>query len=132
MSISEIVSKYPQTEKIFIKYGLHCVGCAASAYEDIEEAAKFHRIDIKSLTEDLNKAVEASDKKNTIEIVAEIPGIKKSDVKINLSGNFLDVFVDSEKCKYFRRFELPGRVDFKSIKTSYSKGLLKITFNRLR
>ena len=58
MSIGEAVSKYPDTIEVFMKHGLHCVGCAVAQFETIEQGAKAHGIDAKKLVSDLNKAVD--------------------------------------------------------------------------
>ena len=58
MTIGECVSKYPETIAVFMKHGLHCVGCAVAQFENIEQGAKAHGIDVKKLVADLNKAVE--------------------------------------------------------------------------
>ena len=57
MTIQEVVSKYPNSVKIFIKHGMPCVGCMAARYENIEQGANAHGIDIAKLMEDLNKSV---------------------------------------------------------------------------
>ena len=58
MPIGEVVSKYPEIVEVFLKHGLHCVGCAVAAFENIEQGAKVHGIDAKKLVADLNKAIE--------------------------------------------------------------------------
>lgn len=55
--LSEVVSKYPETIEVFMKHGLHCIGCAAAQFETIEIGAKAHGMDIKKLLKDLNAAV---------------------------------------------------------------------------
>ncbi len=55
--LGEIASKHPETMKVFMKYGLHCIGCMASQYESLEQGAKAHGIDVKKLVDDLNKAI---------------------------------------------------------------------------
>ncbi|MBP2645854.1 MAG: hybrid cluSPTER protein-associated redox disulfide domain protein [Firmicutes bacterium] len=55
-SIFEIVGKFPQTQEVFRRYGLGCLGCAAARYENLEEGALAHGIDVDALVEDLNKA----------------------------------------------------------------------------
>ncbi len=60
-TIEEIVSKYPETMLVFMKHGLHCVGCHVSAFESIEQGAEAHGIDVDALVADLNKV--ASSKK---------------------------------------------------------------------
>jgi len=62
MSIIEIVSKYPDTAEVFMKHGLHCIGCAAASFETLEDGAKAHGIDIKKLIQDLNKVTEKKKK----------------------------------------------------------------------
>lgn len=57
MSIREIVEKYPETIEVFAKHGLHCIGCVIAQFENLEQGAMAHGININSLVEDLNKAI---------------------------------------------------------------------------
>ncbi len=59
MSIQEVVEKYPQSIQVFMMHGLGCVGCAIANFENIEQGAAAHGIDVDKLLEDLNKAAEA-------------------------------------------------------------------------
>lgn len=63
MPIGDVVKKYPKTIEVFMKHGLHCIGCAVAAFESIEEGATVHGIDIEALMADLNTATatEATD-----------------------------------------------------------------------
>jgi len=54
-TIEEVVKKYPESVMVFMKHGLHCVGCHVSAFESIEEGAMAHGIDVDALVSDLNK-----------------------------------------------------------------------------
>jgi hybrid cluster-associated redox disulfide protein len=63
MKIGEIVQQHPQTVKIFFKHGLMCVGCAAARFENLEQGAIAHGIDIEAMLKDLNAAIEP-EKKN--------------------------------------------------------------------
>jgi len=59
MLISEVVTLYPQTIPVFLKYGLHCIGCSIAASESIEQGAFAHGMDEKTFAafmKDLNKA----------------------------------------------------------------------------
>ena len=58
MSIGEVVEKYPQSIQVFMMHGLGCVGCAIANFENIEQGASAHGIDVDKLVTDLNKAVE--------------------------------------------------------------------------
>ena len=58
MTIQEVVTKYPESVKVFMQLGMPCIGCMAARYENIEQGAHAHGIDIDKLMEELNKAVE--------------------------------------------------------------------------
>jgi len=58
MAIGEIVTKYPQTVRVFLTHGLMCIGCAAARFENLEQGATAHGIDVEALLKDLNAAVE--------------------------------------------------------------------------
>jgi hybrid cluster-associated redox disulfide protein len=57
MAIGEVVSKYPQTIRVFLTHGLMCVGCAAARFENIEQGALAHGIDVDALIKALNEVV---------------------------------------------------------------------------
>lgn len=65
MAIGEIVQTYPETVRVFLSHGLMCIGCAAARFENLEQGATAHGIDVESLVRDLNAAVSVnSDKQN--------------------------------------------------------------------
>ena len=57
MSIKEVVQQYPDTIEVFMNSGMGCVGCAAAHFENIEQGALAHGIDIDSLMKGLNDVV---------------------------------------------------------------------------
>lgn len=57
MTIAEVVQKYPQTVSVFLAHGLMCFGCAIARFENIEQGALAHGIDVDALIKDLNAAV---------------------------------------------------------------------------
>ncbi len=57
MKVCDVLQMNDNLEKIFIKYGLNCVGCPGANQETILEAAEGHGIDLKLLLEDINKAL---------------------------------------------------------------------------
>jgi hybrid cluster-associated redox disulfide protein len=57
MGIMEVVQQYPQTVDVFMSAGMGCLGCAAARFENIEQGASAHGIDVDKLIEELNKAV---------------------------------------------------------------------------
>ena len=58
MSIMEVVQKYPDTVPVFMSSGKGCIGCAAAHFENIEQGAGAHGIDIDELIKNLNAVVE--------------------------------------------------------------------------
>ena len=57
MPIGEIVEKYPQSVEVFLRHGLMCFGCAVARFENLEQGAIAHGINVDVLLKDLNAAV---------------------------------------------------------------------------
>lgn len=60
MNLRELLSKYPQSARVFAAYGIGCLGCALSSFETIEEGITAHGIDIDQFMEDLNNFVSSN------------------------------------------------------------------------
>jgi hybrid cluster-associated redox disulfide protein len=54
MTIQEVVENNPETIRVFMEHGLHCIGCAVARFENIEQGAMAHGIDVDTLIKDLN------------------------------------------------------------------------------
>ena len=65
-TIEEVVNNYPETTLVFMRHGLHCVGCHVSAFETIEQGAMAHGINVDALVADLNKVISSRKEKTTI------------------------------------------------------------------
>ncbi len=59
MSIGEIVRTYPESIAVFMQHGLGCIGCAAAHFENLEQGALAHGINVEALVKDLNQATSA-------------------------------------------------------------------------
>ena len=57
MPIGDVVQNYPQTIEVFLRHGLMCFGCAIARFENVEQGATAHGIDVETLMKDLNAAV---------------------------------------------------------------------------
>jgi len=62
MSITEIISKYPETREVFFKHQLGCIGCRASAGETIEAGLKAHGLDVDAFIKELNEVINKNKK----------------------------------------------------------------------
>lgn len=56
-AITDVVNKYPQTVEVFLNHGMHCFGCMAARFENVEQGALAHGIDVPRLIKDLNEVV---------------------------------------------------------------------------
>jgi len=57
MTIGQVVEKYPESVSVFMRHGLGCVGCAIARFENVEQGARAHGIDVDLLINDLNEVV---------------------------------------------------------------------------
>jgi len=57
MSLASVMKKCPEAAEIFMKEGLHCIGCPMAMMETVEDGAKAHGINPDKLIEKVNKAV---------------------------------------------------------------------------
>lgn len=53
--IGDIIDKEPEKINILLDAGMHCIGCAISEDETLEEACMVHGIDVDDLVEELNR-----------------------------------------------------------------------------
>ena len=92
--------------------------------------------------------VDLMEDKNSVNIVAELPGVSKDDVKIVLEDSVLTLsgekknsddekdevqVITSERTfgKFERKFELPGEINSDEVQANFDNGLLKITITKL-
>ena len=52
--ISEVLMNAPETMPLFQQIGMHCMGCALSTGETVEEACEVHGVDPDEFIEQLN------------------------------------------------------------------------------
>jgi hybrid cluster-associated redox disulfide protein len=57
MNIEEIIRRFPQTIPVFRRFGIDCVQCQLSEYENLQRGAKVHGIDLQALLADLNDSI---------------------------------------------------------------------------
>jgi hybrid cluster-associated redox disulfide protein len=57
MKIEDVLRKYPQTASVFERFGIDCVNCELSRYEDLAHGARVHKIDLETLLKGLNESV---------------------------------------------------------------------------
>ncbi len=62
-------------------------------------------------------------------IIAEIPGVSKEDIKLNVSENSLIISVLNNR-KYYKELNFEEKIDPNSIQTSYKNGVLQVKLKK--
>ena len=75
------------------------------------------------------RPVDIFDEKDYVKIIAEMPGIEESDIKIDLVKDNLAISVDTPERKYHQKLKLPCEPKGKLEKT-YKNGILEIKINK--
>ena len=78
--------------------------------------------------------VDVIEEPEQVRVVAELPGVEKSEIKTTVSDSTLTIKViaGAHKYRYLREVELPVSVDPDSSKASYRNGVLEVTLRKLR
>jgi HSP20 family protein len=62
-----------------------------------------------------------------VQIVVELPGVDKQDIKLHGTEDALTISVETPERKYYKEVKLPVKVKVKEAKTQYKNGVLEIT-----
>ena len=65
--IADVVRAHPEAITVFLRYGLHCVGCAMAQFDTIASGARSHGVNPKYVVKDLHAhiaAMQRADRKN--------------------------------------------------------------------
>jgi HSP20 family protein len=74
--------------------------------------------------------IDVFDEEDHILVIAELPGVSESEIKIEVVGDILNLAASDKDRKYAKEVLLPGKVRPESIKTSYNNGILEITLEK--
>jgi HSP20 family protein len=66
-----------------------------------------------------------------VKVTVEMPGISKQDIKVSAYEGAVEVStLDKAKRKYHRIIDLPSETNIETAKSTYSNGILEITFEK--
>jgi HSP20 family protein len=82
------------------------------------------RLDVKDAREPL---VDVTTTNGEVKVIAEIPGVEKSDIKLKTTEDNLTISVEAPGRKYFKEVELPARVDPLKATSTYKNGILEVS-----
>ena len=74
--------------------------------------------------------VQESDK--DITVIAEIPGVSKEDVDLEVNEDYLTIRVDNPERKYYKEVKLPEEVDPDTGNARFNNGVLSVTLKKLK
>ncbi len=66
-----------------------------------------------------------------VHVVAEMPGVDRSDIRLDATENRLDIGAQNELRSYSEHVELPVKVDPHSAKATYRNGVLEVKLKRI-
>lgn len=85
-------------------------------------------LDVKEKREPLADVVSSN---GEVQIIVELPGVEKKDIKLRGTEDSMTVSVDTPERKYFKKLDLPMKVDPKKAKSKYNNGVLEIILKKL-
>ncbi|MFW9831081.1 MAG: archaeal heat shock protein Hsp20 [Candidatus Thorarchaeota archaeon] len=80
--------------------------------------------------EEREPLIDIMEQDGTIIIVAELPGVTRNDIQINVSDYTVTIQVDTPKRKYAKNLDLPAAVEPSTAKTNYRNGILEIQLKK--
>lgn len=66
------------------------------------------------------------EKENTLRITAEMPGVDKDHIKVNITDKILSIHAEKEEKKYHAVVPVTTELDNATAKASYSNGILEL------
>ncbi|MEM3018242.1 MAG: archaeal heat shock protein Hsp20 [Candidatus Bathyarchaeia archaeon] len=83
-----------------------------------------------TIKEEREPLVDVITEGDQVRVVAELPGVEKSDINLQHTENELIISVDTPQRKYHKTLELPDPVDPESAKAFYKNGVLEVLLKR--
>jgi HSP20 family protein len=83
-----------------------------------------------SISSERETLIDISSTDKEVKIVAEMPGIKKENIKINAYENSVEIISDDPQRKYHKVIDLPPEADIETVKSTYNNGSLEVIFNK--
>jgi len=82
------------------------------------------------ITSEREPLIDITTTDNEIKIVAEMPGVKKENIKVNAYDSSMEIITDDPQRKYHEVIDLPPEADIGNVRSTYSNGILEITFGK--
>lgn len=83
-----------------------------------------------AVEEEREPITDVFDEKDEVSIYAEMPGVNESEIKLDLSGDILDISAKSRDRKYHKEILLPCKVKAKTLTSNYKNGVLEVRIKK--
>ena len=74
--------------------------------------------------------VDVFDEEDHILVIAELPGVSEEEIKVEVTGDILNLAASDRDRKYAKEILLPSKVKASSVRTSFKNGILEITLEK--
>jgi HSP20 family protein len=81
--------------------------------------------------EEREPLVDVMETNDAVHVIAELPGVEKTDIKLHATEDALTILVDTAQQKYYKEVRLPSKVNVKTATTSYKNGVLEIILKKV-
>lgn len=82
------------------------------------------------LVEKREPLVDIFDEGDSIKVMAEIPGVEKDDVNLEVAEDLLTIKVDTSTRKYYKEVKLPTVVERETVESTYRNGILEVKLKK--
>ncbi|MBI1938981.1 MAG: Hsp20/alpha crystallin family protein [Ignavibacteriales bacterium] len=95
------------------------------SFGNIKKTAKGPKVE-----EEREPLTDLFDEKEEIRIYAEMPGVNEDEIKLDLSGDILDLSARSRDRKYHKEILLPSKVKTETLTSNYKNGILEVRIKK--
>jgi HSP20 family protein len=85
---------------------------------------------LKGVTDKREPLMDVVEGEKQVRIIAEIPGVRKEDIDMDVNERTLTIRVNTPDRKYEKQLQLPDTAVVEGAKSNYNNGILEITFQK--
>ena len=86
-----------------------------------------HQTEVAGVREPL---IETNDLGDKIQIIVELPGIDKKDIKLKVTTNLVEIDVNTPERKAHKQLDLPTSINPETATSTYKNGVLDVTLEK--
>jgi HSP20 family protein len=81
--------------------------------------------------EEREPLLDTLENKEEVIIIAELPGVRNEDAKLDLTKPTIKIVVNTTERSYYKKLYLPAKVQQNSLEKSYRNGVLEIRLKKI-